>query len=153
MKARLAVCATAALAVVWPTSAIPQTRTVASSATPPVAGVAAAIHAEAAAYNARDWRKLWNLLGPRYRSMCSYNKWLASETHFRENGGTIAITGTIRVTSLSAKRALADYHMTTQSHQKIHNSRDLFVRRGDRWLDEMDDPQAGCQFYQPPRTG
>jgi hypothetical protein len=85
--------------------------------------------------------------------MCDYKKWMTSESHFRERGGTVTLTGRIRVTVVSPGRALADYHFVTQSHQKVHNYPDLFVRVGSRWLDEIDDPAAGCMFYQPPRRG
>jgi hypothetical protein len=112
----------------------------------PAAQVAATVGAEVRAFNGRQWQALWKLHTPRYRSTCSYAKFVAAEKRVRSRGGTLSATR-IHVRVVSPKRALAYYFLVTQSHQTIRQVGDVYGKVGSRWLDELNRPgRAGCGY-------
>jgi hypothetical protein len=112
----------------------------------PVAQVTATIRAETRAFNARHWQALWNLQTPRYRATCSYTKFVAAERRFRAATGTVTTTN-IHIRVVSAKRAVADYVLVTQSHLRVHDRGDVYAKVGSRWLDDLDEPfKLGCGY-------
>jgi predicted lipid-binding transport protein (Tim44 family) len=139
MKAGIAASASVALTLVWCASASP-TR----NATP-TAGVEATLRAEVTAYNRSDWRALWNLRTPRFRTTCSYAKMAAAERGVRARVGTITISN-IHVTVLSPTRARASYVQVTQSRSTVRTRADLFAKVGPRWLDDFDSSTRWCGY-------
>jgi hypothetical protein len=115
-------------------------------ASSPATQVATTLKAEAAVFNARHWRALWILHTPRYRSTCSYAKYVAAEKRVRARAGRVRTTN-VRVTLVSPRRAVARYFLITQSHQTIREFGDVYAKVGSRWLDELDRPgTAGCGY-------
>jgi hypothetical protein len=69
----------------------------AAPAASPRGAVLALIRAQDAAYNAKQWKRLWGYFSPNYRSICMYDAWLKQIRKDRAEARGLAFT---KVTSL-----------------------------------------------------
>lgn len=98
----------------------------------------ATLAAQNAAYNAKQWRALYATYTPKFRTACSYVKWMTSAVEFRTKVGPF----TLRVTSarISGSKAYLKYEYVQNGKviASVGKATDTYVRINGRWYDELD---------------
>ncbi len=101
----------------------------------------AALKAADRAWNTRNWKALWALYGPRFRSTCTYGDWLRNIKAERELLGRIS--GELLRVRLVGAKAYVDLTSTAESGDSARFANDLYVWINGHWYDELDS-QTPC---------
>jgi len=105
----------------------------------PRAAVIALVHAQDAAYNARNWKVLYSYFGPRFKSACPYPAWehsIATDPQNRFPEHTVVTN--VRLVGNVAYLAYEVYWHKTVVDRVFPGYPDKYVRVGGRWYDEID---------------
>ena len=111
-----------------------------AEASSPRAAVTALIHAQDAAYNARDWKLFYSYFSPRYKSACPYARWEKADSTDPSNKFPehTVVTNIRFAGATTAYVAYKIYWHTTVVEQVFPGYPDKYVRIGGRWYDEID---------------
>jgi hypothetical protein len=119
--------------------------TAATSALSPRAALLSVIHAQDAAYNARDWKRLWSYYSPRYRSICDYAEWVAGSKAHLDPPLHTKVTN-VRFNGPKADVAYEVYERGRLTMRVFLGDPDRFVLVRGRWYDDIDD-QTNCDSF------
>jgi hypothetical protein len=104
--------------------------------------VASVIKRQVVYFNEGRWARLWALFSPRFRRLCRYEPWRRLAMAARELTGRTSVT--ITSVSVNGNRAYATYTERTRASRPQVTRRDVYVKIGDRWFDELDAKTGPC---------
>lgn len=100
----------------------------------------AALRAQLAAFETRNWPVMWDSYTPRFHRGCPYARWLThvkrGRATFHETRPALKIEGIS--TRIQGRVATLSYRLTFHGRTVAEAHDDLYVLISGRWLDEVD---------------